>query len=397
MSSRNLWQYTALAGALILALVVMVVAVPTHSQTSFAQDEGTAIAYGEVVEGDLDANGSATYYFDAEAGDMAQIDVMAFNFVPNVELQNANQTSVLADEVNPLQSQVVRVTQANLTSGRYYIKVSGDAGTLGHFAVALQKVVHVLPDGNQLESGQSATSDVFLAVVYNFSGDPDNVLVLSVRSLTDGYRPKVTVLTDAGETVAAISPRFLGTTFIIEPGDQDYRVVIEKGGFPGMPTVEVSLSGGGVGLTEAPTEGCSISTDSRINVRAGGSLDHAVVAVLGENRFLPVIGMNPANGTWYQVQLPDGRTGWVSSEVVTLVGSCENLPQTEYPPVQPVPTAEPTMEGTVEPTVEGTVEPTIEPTTEGTIEPTIEVTIEPTIEITKEPTLDVTPSTPMAN
>gem|GEM_PF-1171927 len=84
----------------------------------------------------------------------------------------------------------------------------------------------------------------------------------------------------------------------------------------------------------------------------------------------------------------------VEGLVIRAVLKAENLEvissSVTIPPVQVMPTAEPTPEPTAEPTLEPTAEPTVEPTPESTVEPTAEPTSEPTAEPTVEPTPEPT-------
>ncbi len=56
-----------------------------------------------------------------------------------------------------------------------------------------------------------------------------------------------------------------------------------------------------------------------LNVRQGPGVDYGVVTVIHAADMLRIMGRNAA-GDWYQVSLEDGRGGWVSAALVTVVG-----------------------------------------------------------------------------
>ena len=55
------------------------------------------------------------------------------------------------------------------------------------------------------------------------------------------------------------------------------------------------------------------------NVRSGPGSEHLPVAFASEGEQLELIGSSE-DGSWYQVRLHDGRTGWIGSSVVEVVG-----------------------------------------------------------------------------
>jgi len=259
MNSASLGRRAAFSVGIGLTLLALVAGIIYLPQVSLAQDDGTNLSYGDVVEGVL-GNGSATYSFTAEAGDVVEIHVLAFDFVPTVDLQNADGSSVLAGEMTAAERQVAMINWVAVNSGDYQIVITGTAPADGHFALSLEQTGR-FAEGTELASGQTFTPEVMVPVVYQFSGDPANALVLTVRSTTEGYRPLLMLYNDEGETLADVhAPFALTTVYVIEPGDQNYLLVIQKGDFEGTATVEVSLSGGDEGSTDATAEGTAEAT-----------------------------------------------------------------------------------------------------------------------------------------
>ena len=62
-----------------------------------------------------------------------------------------------------------------------------------------------------------------------------------------------------------------------------------------------------------------------VNVRAGDSTSYRRITVLLRDQSASIIGINTRR-TWYQVQLTNGRIGWVGSSVVTVTGDLTNVP-----------------------------------------------------------------------
>jgi len=243
MTSPSLARRTVLAVGIGLTLIALVVGVIYLPQVSFAQDDATSLVYGDVVEGVL-GNGTATYTFTAEAGDMVEIHVLAFGFAPNVDIQSEDGSSLLADDMTASERHVAMVNWVAVNGGTYSIVITGAAPADGHFALSLEQTGR-LAEGSDLTGGETLTSEVLVPVVYKFSGDPDNAQVLTVRSTTEGFRPLLMLLNGDGETLADVhAPSFLSTVYVIEPSDDDYILVIQKGDFDGSANVEVSLSGG---------------------------------------------------------------------------------------------------------------------------------------------------------
>ena len=349
--------------AIALCLIAVLVSLPYAPNISLAQEGEQQIAYGENLPGQIAAGSTAVFFFDAEASDVAEIQILAFGFAPVVQIQDQGKTQVLAANQNPDAATTVELTYTTVNAGRHYIVVGGvDANQAGQFGISLAKGERELPPGTPLGIGQTLQGTVDnpdVPAVYDFATSPDSVVTLNIRSLTGGFNPVASVLTENGETVASLgNPRLSGFSLSFAPGGENLKLVVDKGTFEGSASFEVSLdtstataapvatqqpsdgggssSGGsdlGVGLASAPSSGCYVSVGQRTNIRSGGSTSHPVIAVLGVDGYLAVTGVNSANGTWYQVAIPDGRTGWMSSTVVSTGGDCSNLSPATYPPV----------------------------------------------------------------
>lgn len=71
-------------------------------------------------------------------------------------------------------------------------------------------------------------------------------------------------------------------------------------------------------------------TVSVANVRQGPGTGYPVIGAARNGDTLPVTGRNTAAG-WYQVQLPNGRTGWISGSLVRVSGSVDRIPEVAAP------------------------------------------------------------------
>ena len=89
-------------------------------------------------------------------------------------------------------------------------------------------------------------------------------------------------------------------------------------------------------ITPNPTpSGPQVVAAAVVNVRAGPGTDYAVVASLPPEVPLPIIGRNEAS-SWWQIEGPDGNSGWVADSVVT-ASQAVSIPLTAPPPL-PTPT-----------------------------------------------------------
>jgi hypothetical protein len=83
-----------------------------------------------------------------------------------------------------------------------------------------------------------------------------------------------------------------------------------------------------------------VISDKPVNVRAGDSTRHPIVASLSPGDSARLLGINQGR-TWYKVRLGNGREGWVSASLVLPLGRQQDLdalPVLPSPP-PPAPTA----------------------------------------------------------
>jgi hypothetical protein len=98
--------------------------------------------------------------------------------------------------------------------------------------------------------------------------------------------------------------------------------------------------------TATPIPGPQVTTDSTINVRGGPGTAYPVVSSLQSGQNADIIAKNPA-GDWWQIQLNNGKEGWVYNTVVSVEGETAGIPVASNIPAPP---ATPTPAATATPT-----------------------------------------------
>jgi N-acetylmuramoyl-L-alanine amidase len=73
-----------------------------------------------------------------------------------------------------------------------------------------------------------------------------------------------------------------------------------------------------------------------LNVRGGPGLEYPLLTTLALGQNVAIIGRD-IPGTWLQVRLPDGRSGWVSSQFLLSNSSLTNVPVADSPVVLSAP------------------------------------------------------------
>jgi uncharacterized protein YgiM (DUF1202 family) len=88
-------------------------------------------------------------------------------------------------------------------------------------------------------------------------------------------------------------------------------------------------------------------TASHLNVRhIPNPFTGEIIARVGRGEVYPVVGRN-ADSSWWQIRLPDTRTGWVNGRYLTLTNA-HLVPVTDHTtPTPPAPVPAPTITGTV--------------------------------------------------
>jgi len=93
-----------------------------------------------------------------------------------------------------------------------------------------------------------------------------------------------------------------------------------------LAVVATALAGVGRAAPLAQTGGAmAVSAYDQVNIRSGPSTAYAAVGSLTLGQSCPIIGRDTATG-WWLIRCPNGITGWVSPDVVTVVGDTSGVP-----------------------------------------------------------------------
>jgi hypothetical protein len=78
-----------------------------------------------------------------------------------------------------------------------------------------------------------------------------------------------------------------------------------------------------------------------VNIRLGDSTVFGVVGSLRAGEYATLLGVSSRGSGWYKIQFQDSTVGWVSPQVVNVIGDIRGLPVLSPPPL-PRPTVTPT-------------------------------------------------------
>jgi uncharacterized protein YgiM (DUF1202 family) len=68
------------------------------------------------------------------------------------------------------------------------------------------------------------------------------------------------------------------------------------------------------------------------NVREGDGRQYSVIRTLLEGEGAQIFGISSLGTRWYLIELPNGRRGWVSPDLVTVSGDTDDLPSVNPSP-----------------------------------------------------------------
>ncbi len=347
----------SLTTLLVFAIVALIV--NSSLSTTYAQD-GQRLGYGENLIGQVSGPEGSLFFFEGKAGDVAQIEVLGVGFAPSIALLDGTRTVVLQVNDNLALEQTALLEHTLVSDGTYFIQIRAANGLTGQFAITLIKGERQLPPGVPLAAGpavQGTVSSADLPVVFDFSTNPTEVSNLRIQSLTPGYSPVITILSQTNETIATLNnPRLVGTTLVLAPGQESLKLVIDLGGAIGPAQVEVQLTygsgtsstsggsapagteepAGGSSQVVLPTSGqCVLATleNQAVNVRSGPSTDFPILVTISPQSMYPVIGRNN-DSTWFLITYGGGSNqGWVSASVTRLGGTCTAIPVATFAPL----------------------------------------------------------------
>ncbi len=94
--------------------------------------------------------------------------------------------------------------------------------------------------------------------------------------------------------------------------------------------------------TPVPVQVAQVQVGTPMNVRAGPSTDHPIVAAMQANSTATILAKN-GGGDWWQISMSDGSVGWIYAPLVETVGNVGSVSVAEAVPTAPpaAPTAAP--------------------------------------------------------
>lgn len=330
---------------------------------------GTPVVFGEPQLGELSDVQGLYYSFDGNAGDIVAFEALGVGgFSPTVTLISEN--AELLHSVNGNGSTNLNFSTTLPATGTYNVLIGEANGATGQFTLILSQgsaPAVVLADPSQTPGTVSASAP---SMSYQFNTSSDGPTYVEVQSLTDGFAPEVIIAAQTGDVVASITNGRVSTvSFWLAAGGETFDLTVGIGGFLGDGAYLITIGEGGGVVSEPDTTdsgdtvdttateepatdaACTITTTHDVvNVRSGGSTNHPVVGSITSADVVPATGFNAANQGWYEITLPDGTVGWISSTVVTATGDCASLPVKNFPaaPSAPAPTSPPAGGGTPE-------------------------------------------------
>jgi uncharacterized protein YraI len=129
--------------------------------------------------------------------------------------------------------------------------------------------------------------------------------------------------------------------------------------------------------TNTPTPATPVAQALRsLNVRGGPGSQYPIIGNLQANQQLEIAGVSD-DGSWFQVVMPDGSQGWITSAstLITTSGDIRGVPVAEAPTNTPTNTPQPSVTPTNTPTETPTEEPTTPAATEDVTDETPQVLI----------------------
>ncbi len=161
----------------------------------------------QIIKGTVYSGDVYTYAFDANAGDVYTITVVATSsdFDPRVSVYFNDDYIADNDDYGSsdpnLQSTDSRIYNLIIhETGSYDIDVRGYSDSEGDFALTIDPVATDAPTGQPVEAVELGTVDSGEIYSYSFEAEAGDYISLTVRNLTLGFDPYITLL-DADGTV----------------------------------------------------------------------------------------------------------------------------------------------------------------------------------------------------
>ena len=112
----------------------------------------------------------------------------------------------------------------------------------------------------------------------------------------------------------------------VTPVPSPTPTLVVEDGHAVNPGGDVTASSNGPAQPDPATQPQLVAPGA-VNIRSGPGLDYEVIGTLNPNTIMPIIGRN-ADASWWQIEIANGTTGWVSGSVVN-ASNTGNVPVAE--------------------------------------------------------------------
>lgn len=358
----------------LVVLLTFLCVVLTGVLSVSAQTPAIPITIGENKTGNVTGPGTSVgYALSVAAPQSVNIQVLAISsgFAPNFRVIDPGGIIIL-DASNPGTQTIAQGTPNLSSPGTYTIEIFSANSNGGQFLISVQPGAPLAPP-QALTPGQPINGSVSSQTTrqaFSFTGQPNDVLVLIVRS-TGAGAGSVVALRDAttNETLSLTTTGLIGVSYRLPNVPRSYLLeVTHSGGSAPEPfTVCLATESGSATCpngttpqifqptatflpTLTPTTGatptfspvvinplgpCMVASARglAINVRSGPGLTNNIVGSLPPNGTGFVLG-RLADNSWYQVSV-NGVIGWVSGSVVITGGNCSVVSVVTLPTATP--------------------------------------------------------------
>lgn len=341
-----------------ICLIFMLTTLPIK-----AQNNVTPLNIGENKPGEIATSGATpSYTISIDTPNFVVVQVLALTqFTPSFRVISPFGIELINAEANENES-IVQANVALPAVGDYMIEVLGGNAGAG-YVISVQQG-ELLPPPIALTLGERIIGEVTVPAPvkqYSFSAAADQVLFVSVESLSQTHSPVIALRENAtSELIALSNAALIGVTYRIPTGANGYVLDILQGGaeisarysicieslevrcapieqeIPPEATDEPQESQENIEITqtlapieivatEIPANSCRVASavGVLINVRALPALNSDILAQLAVNTSAPVIGRSSDN-IWWLIDI-NGIPGWVSTAVTSTVGACDSV------------------------------------------------------------------------
>lgn len=337
---------------LLLTLVLLsLMIVPASAQPK-------TITAGTGLVGQInDTSPLSLFVFSGLEGELVSVKLFGLTsgFTPTLALLNASQQTVGRATGNDGALTLATILPSD---GNYSLLIGSVDGQTGEFVVRVDSNISGQPfpllAGEQLRAEvpvggnpQILTFDAGSTGFVLQLGDPSGIDTVGklrfsaqIISATNGllaeyhgiYGALTAISGGAGRiyaVVGAASPEDAGSLDIVLMSPGAVSTSISENGTSSSssdtPDPVQTPQGSGPSTTTSVTGGCVVTAGPNgVNVRGGDGTNFAPVGQIEPNGQRPATGRN-ANTSWYAVDV-NGKSGWVSAQVVTVSGECGNLP-----------------------------------------------------------------------